>query len=175
MMKLPTMIISISLLCLMMMKTRPVGSTSSPMVRRFMLKTAIDTKEKTINGKKYAFDQYGAMVAEWSLDEEDLQGKSQHPTLMLSNRRRSCRNSQPSDIMTGKAFNAKYSEAWRYFNSVEDGARVSKGWFKVVAAEYLNDEKYNDDEDCLVLRRRKRQSVCRRVQDHQRQEVCVPQ
>ncbi len=27
-----------------------------------------DTKEKTINGKKYAFDQYGAMVAEWSLD-----------------------------------------------------------------------------------------------------------
>ena len=30
------------------------------------------TKDKTINGKKYAFDQYGAMVAEWSLDEDDL-------------------------------------------------------------------------------------------------------
>ena len=26
-------------------------------------------------------------------------------------------------------------------------ARVSKGWFKVVAAEYLNYDKYNDDED----------------------------
>ncbi len=37
--------------------------------------------------------------------------------------------------------------AWRYYNSVEDGARVSKGWFKVVAAEYLNEGKYNDDED----------------------------
>ena len=29
------------------------------------------TKDKTINGKKYAFDEYGAMVAEWSLDEGD--------------------------------------------------------------------------------------------------------
>ena len=42
---------------------------------------------------------------------------------------------------------AKYSQAWRYYNSVEDGARVSKGWFKVVSAELLNEEKYNDDED----------------------------
>ena len=42
---------------------------------------------------------------------------------------------------------AKYAEQWRYFNSVEDGSRVSKGWFKVVAAEYLNYDKYNDDED----------------------------
>ena len=42
---------------------------------------------------------------------------------------------------------AKYSQAWRYFNSVEDGSRVSKGWFKVVAAEYLNKSKYDDDED----------------------------
>ena len=39
------------------------------------------------------------------------------------------------------------AKAWKYFNSVEDGARVSKGWFKVVPAEYLNEDKYNDDED----------------------------
>ena len=32
-------------------------------------------------------------------------------------------------------------------NSVEDGSRVSKGWFKVVSAEYLNAGKYDDDED----------------------------
>ena len=37
--------------------------------------------------------------------------------------------------------------AWKYFNNVEDGARVSKGWFKVVPAENLNESKYNDDED----------------------------
>ena len=41
------------------------------------------TKDKTINGKKYAFDEYGAMVAEWSLDEEDLEGKSLLPILTL--------------------------------------------------------------------------------------------
>ena len=87
-----------------------------------------ETKEKTINGKKYAFDQNGAMVAEWSMDETKVATTEMPAT-------------------PGKASTAKYSQAWRYFNSVEDGSRVSKGWFKVVSAEYLNDEKYNDDED----------------------------
>ena len=87
-----------------------------------------ETKEKTINGKKYAFDQNGAMVAEWSMDETKVATAERPAT-------------------PGKASTAKYSQAWRYFNSVEDGSRVSKGWFKVVSAEYLNDDKYNDDED----------------------------
>ncbi len=91
-----------------------------------------ETKDKTINGKKYTFDQYGAMVAEWSLDI-----KKASTNLGTSNF---------ADVeKTGSS--AKYSQSWRYFNSVEDGARVSKGWFKVVSAEYLNEDKYNDDED----------------------------
>ena len=91
-----------------------------------------ETKDKTINGKKYTFDQYGAMVAEWSLDI-----KKASTNLGTSNF---------ADVeKTGSS--AKYSQSWRYFNSVEDGARVSKGWFKVVSAEYLNQGKYNDDED----------------------------
>ena len=92
---------------------------------------ADETKDKTINGKKYTFDHYGAMVAEWSLDKEkasDNLGTSNLPE-------------------GGKSTTAKYAKAWRYFSSVEDGARVSKGWFKVVAAEYLNKGKYDDDED----------------------------
>ena len=106
------------------------------------------TKDKTINGKKYAFDEYGAMVAEWSLDEEDLPGKSLASySDAVESGDVNARTASASNIITGKAFNAKYSEAWKYFNSVDDGARVSKGWFKVVPAEYLNDEKYNDDED----------------------------
>ena len=106
------------------------------------------TKDKTINGKKYAFDEYGAMVAEWSLDEEDLEGKSLASySDAVKSGKIDAGTASANDIVTGKAFNAKYSEAWKYFNSVEDGARVSKGWFKVVPAEYLNDEKYNDDED----------------------------
>ena len=91
-----------------------------------------ETKDKTINGKKYTFDENGAMVAEWSLDI-----KKASSNLSTSN-----------FVNVEKAgSNAKYSQAWRYFSSVEDGARVSKGWFKVVSAEYLNEDKYNDDED----------------------------
>ena len=80
-------------------------------------------KGKTINGKKYAFDDNGAMVAEWSID-----------TVWAS-------------ANTASRNNAKYSQQWKYFNSVEDGSRVTKGWFKVVAAEYLDLDRYNDDED----------------------------
>ena len=89
-------------------------------------------KSKTINGKKYEFDQYGAMTAEWSLDVEKASKDG-------------VRSGNSSSSTNGVA--AKYAKEWRYFSSVEDGARVSKGWFKVVAAEYLNYNKYNDDED----------------------------
>ena len=71
------------------------------------------------------------MVAEWSLDKakaSDNVGTSNFAGYEK------------------KAESAKYSQSWRYFSSVEDGARVSKGWFKVVPAEYLNETKYNDDE-----------------------------
>ena len=89
-------------------------------------------KSKTINGKKYEFDQYGAMTAEWSLDVESAS----------DNGVRSGNSSSSTNSVS-----AKYAKEWRYFNSVEDGSRVSKGWFKVVTAEYLNYDKYNDDED----------------------------
>ena len=89
-------------------------------------------KSKTINGKKYEFDQYGAMTAEWSLDVESAS----------DNGVRTGNSSYSTNSVA-----AQYAKEWRYFNSVEDGSRVSKGWFKVVAAEYLNYDKYNDDED----------------------------
>ena len=88
-------------------------------------------KSKTINGKKYEFDQYGAMTAEWSLDVEKA----------------STDRVRTDNSTATHSVSAKYAKDWRYFNSVEDGARVSKGWFKVVAAEWLNYGKYNDDED----------------------------
>ena len=89
-----------------------------------------ETKDKTINGKKYTFDNYGAMVAEWSLDKE-----------------KASKNVASVSAVEKTGSSAQYSQSWRYFNSVEDGSRVSKGWFKVVPAEYLNESKYNDDED----------------------------
>lgn len=108
------------------------------------------TKDKTINGKKYAFDEYGAMVAEWSLYEDDLKkngtGYKDGVTATTSTALLAT-NSDGVAVNKGNGSNAKYSQSWKYFNSVEDGSRVSKGWFKVVAAEYLNAGKYDDDED----------------------------
>ena len=100
-----------------------------------------ETKDNTINGKKYAFDHNGAMVAEWSLDQKDAKKASD------SEKRALVGEATASNAWTGNGKYAEYSKAWKYFNSVEDGARVSKGWFKVVAAEYLNSGKYDDDED----------------------------
>ncbi|MCH1953305.1 argininosuccinate lyase [Enterocloster sp. OA13] len=92
-------------------------------------------KEKTINGKKYGFDQYGAMVAEWSADIYEASKSGVDIVASKSN----------SEV--GNSVTAKYAQQWRYFNDVENGAKQSRGWFKVVSAEYLNDEKYDDDED----------------------------
>ena len=92
------------------------------------------TKDRTINGRKYAFDEFGTMVAEWSLDAVDPASYND------SNDEASNSNASPSAVIKGQAADAKYTELWKYFSSVEDGARVSKGWFKVVPAEYLNEE-----------------------------------
>ena len=91
-------------------------------------------KGKTINGKKYEFDQYGVMTAEWSLDVKKASDAG-------------VRDAYSTQATNSNARTAQYSHLWRYFNSVEDGSRVSKGWFKVVAAEYMNYDKNNDDED----------------------------
>ena len=89
-------------------------------------------KSKTINGKKYEFDENGAMTAEWSLDVESASKAGARASY---------------STVTTNSVPAKYAQQWRYFQDVENGARVSKGWFKVVAAEYLNYEKNNDGED----------------------------
>ena len=122
------------------------------------------TKDRTINGRKYAFDEFGAMVAEWSLDgsldgtangtgTEDIKYTvstsnmvSATGSVTVVNGTENGGITTGSNVIEGKAFDAKYTQAWRYFSDVEDGARVSRGWFKVVPAEYLNEEKYDDDE-----------------------------
>jgi hypothetical protein len=63
--------------------------------------------------KKYHFDSRGVMVYEWFL---------------TTNPDGTASSSSPS--------------AWRYFGSVEDGARVTKGWFKVVAPTQDSDNAF---------------------------------
>ena len=73
---------------------------------------------KTINGKKYGFDENGRMVVEWNVA-----------------------------TTVGTQGQATYTREWSYFSSPEDGARKTKGWFKVIPDEDLDSEKYDDAED----------------------------
>ncbi|WP_313344566.1 cell wall-binding protein [Lacrimispora sp.] len=79
-------------------------------------------KGKTINGKKYSFDEHGRMNAEW------VNWKTTPSTASAA------------------AGDAAYSKGFRYYGSPEDGARITKGWFQVVPDSYLNLDDYNDDE-----------------------------
>ena len=80
--------------------------------------------DKKINGKRYGFDEYGRMVASWY--SADLQKGS------------------VSEASAGKA---DYSNTFMYFSSPEDGARYTKGWFKVVPGYYLDADKYDEDSE----------------------------
>ena len=70
---------------------------------------------KTINGKKYGFDENGRMVAEWNVS-----------------------------TTVGTDGEATYTREWSYFSSPEDGARKTKGWFKVIPDEDLDADEYDD-------------------------------
>ncbi len=82
--------------------------------KRFAAAGGNDIKEEKINGRKYGFDTRGVMTYEWTLATT---GGSDRP--------------QNASIAS--------TSSWRYFNNVDDGARVTKGWFKVVAPHEDND------------------------------------
>ena len=88
---------------------------------------------KAINGKKYGFDDYGRMIADWY-----TQKASDDTASMSSLSRRGTR-----DDATRYA-ESDFAETFMYFSSPEDGARYTKGWFKVVPGYYLNRGDYDD-------------------------------
>lgn len=130
--------------------------------KKVLADSSSETKDKTINGRKYAFDSYGAMIAEWSLDADDaIKAVGTYADAVSDTRgtysqierasagfgKATTTTASYSGAVTGNGKYAKYSQAWKYFRDVDDGARMSKGWFKVVSAEMLNSDKYDDDED----------------------------
>lgn len=78
--------------------------------------------EKTINGKKYSFNESGKMLSEWVTSETGLVA------------------TKASAGQTGK---------FKNFRSKEDGARYTKAWFRVTPSKYLNEED-SDDGDGVV-------------------------
>jgi glucan-binding YG repeat protein len=83
---------------------------------------------KTINGKKYGFDEYGRMIADWYT-------KDATPV-----------DSDATESGASQGDEA-YTETFMYFSSPEDGARYTKGWFKVVPGYYLHESKYEDGDN----------------------------
>ena len=67
------------------------------------------------NGKYYSFDSRGVMIYQWA---------------------------EVASISTGTTASATN---WRYYNSPEDGARQTKGWFKVVAAGTDTDNTFREN------------------------------
>ena len=86
---------------------------------------------KTINGKKYGFDEQGRMIADWWTDE----------TIASA--------SEGATDSNGKKAqgNPDYSETFMYFSTPEDGARYTKGWFKVVPGDFLHKGKHDDGDN----------------------------
>ena len=82
-------------------------------------------KTKTIDGKKYGFDEDGRMVSSWNA------------------------KLTAASLSTAEASqnNATYAHEFMYFNTPESGARYTKGWFKVVPGYYLEKDEYDDAAD----------------------------
>ena len=88
-------------------------------------------KTKTINGRKYGFDEYGRMIGNWYTEATAVNAEG---TTSIADE-------------TVKQGDPLYSSSFMYFSDPEDGARVTKGWFKVVPGYYLQEGKYNDDDE----------------------------
>ena len=85
-----------------------------------------DQTGKTINGRKYGFDEYGRMNAGWVTEAT---------------------TSNASVKDGGKQGIATYSNSFMNYSTPEDGARYTKGWFKVTPGYYLQKDKYEDGTD----------------------------
>ena len=81
---------------------------------------------KTINGRKYGFDEYGRMNAGWVTEATTS-------------------NTLAKD--GGSQGLATYSNTFMNYSTPEDGARYTKGWFKVTPGYYLQKDKYEDGSD----------------------------
>lgn len=81
---------------------------------------------KTINGRKYGFDEYGRMNAGWVTQA-------------------TVSNTAAKD--GGSQGIATYSNTFMNYSTPEDGARYTKGWFKVTPGYYLQKDKYEDGSD----------------------------
>ncbi len=85
-------------------------------------KKRADKDEWKSNGKAYSFDGRGVMIYEWATT-------TTVPSIA---------SAASTSVNGGSASTSN----WRYYGSPEDGARKTKGWFKVIAPENDNDNTF---------------------------------
>ena len=116
----------------------------SDQVRWFYFKSSgvkqTSSTNKTINGRKYGFDEYGRMIADWHGSEDASSNNA------VSREKSDLSRRGTSNNATARATTA-YAKEFMYFSSPEDGARFTKGWFKVTPGYYLNYKDYDDGND----------------------------
>ena len=116
----------------------------SDQVRWFYFKSSgvkqTSSTNKTINGRKYGFDEYGRMIADWHGSEDASSSNAISKANSDLSRRGTSNNATA-------AATKSYAKEFMYFSSPEDGARFTKGWFKVVPGYYLNYKDYDDGND----------------------------
>jgi glucan-binding YG repeat protein len=91
-------------------------------------KRRASSPKKKINGKYYAFDARGVMIYEWYMTGD----------------------SATKANGTTTATKSQVAQNWNYFSSPEDGARVVKGWFKVVPPE--DDNTFLEDDETFATK-----------------------
>lgn len=96
--------------------------------------------QKTINGRKYRFDEYGRMIAEWWTSEVATQSKG---SLINASASETTGKKMGSTTVNGQG-STDYTTTWKYYGSPEDGASVVKGWFQVMPSDYMNSKDYDD-------------------------------
>ena len=96
-------------------------------------------KTKTINGRKYGFDEYGRMIGNWFSEATVTDGDGTGYVTVKEDGKEVVKAASQGD--------ADYSSSFMYFSNPEDGALVSKGWFKVIPGYYLHESKYNDGDE----------------------------
>ena len=89
---------------------------------------------KNIGGKKYGFDEYGRMIAEWYTEATPVKKDA------------TASNGEALDYES-KQGTPDYTKGFMYFNSPESGARYTKGWFKVTPGYYLQQGEYDNGSD----------------------------
>jgi glucan-binding YG repeat protein len=91
-----------------------------------------NTNKKKLGGHYYAFDTRGVMIYQWYQT-----GSATASTAATQ-----------SEVGIASASGANVAANWNYFSSPEDGARIVKGWFKVVPPE--DDNTFKETEDTFA-------------------------